>query len=90
MGRSAGCPGTNPDGTLRCPFVLGQKKSCPGVLLSGTRPGEKIPGQTPLSRDVPGQNELKNFKTKNRFPVLEDHFSILEHHIPVLEFPFVF
>ena len=38
-----------------CPFV-GKKKSlfqCPG-----TRAGANVPGQTPLSRDVPGQNHF--------------------------------
>ena len=33
-------------------------------LCPGTRAGTKIPGQTPLSLDVPGQNESKNFKKK--------------------------
>ena len=28
---------------------------------------------------VPGQNNLKIFKKKTRFPVLEHHFSVLEH-----------
>ena len=42
-------------------------------------------GQTPLSRDVLGQNELKNFKKMTRFPVFEHNFPVLEHHFPVLE-----
>jgi hypothetical protein len=36
--------------------------SCPGVLCPGTRAGAKIPGQNPLSRDVPGQNHYLNVK----------------------------
>ena len=32
------------------------------ALLS--RAGANVPGQTPLSRPVPGQNDLKNFKKK--------------------------
>ena len=79
-GRPAGRPGTNRDGTSRCPFVPGQKKILvPVSLCPGTRAGAKIPGQTPLSRGVPRQNELKNFKKKTRFPVLEHHFPVLEH-----------
>ena len=68
------------NGTSRCPFVPGQK-SFP-VLLSlcpGTRAGAKILGQTPLSRDVPGQNEFKNFNKMTRFPVFGHHFCVLEH-----------
>ena len=67
-------------GTSRCPFVPGQKKilvpvsSCPG-----TRAGANVPWQTPLSRPVPGQNNLKIFKKRTRFPILEHHFSVLEH-----------
>ena len=68
-----GRPATNRDGTSRCPFVPGQKKfPCPVVPLSrdkkvlpvplslcpGTMAGANVPGQTPLSRDVPGQNEF--------------------------------
>ena len=37
------------DGTSRCPFLPGQGQE------------KKIPGQTPLSRDVLGQKELINF-----------------------------
>ena len=52
------------------------------VLLSlcpGTRAEAKIPGQTPLSRDVPGQNALKFFRKMTRFPVLEHYFCSLDH-----------
>ena len=38
-------------------------------------------GQTPLSRDVLGQNELKNFKRRTRFPVIE-HPSALSQFVP--------
>ena len=59
MGRPAGRPGTNRDGTSRCPFVPGQKKILvPVSLCPGTRAGANVPGQTPLSRPVPGQNNL--------------------------------
>jgi hypothetical protein len=57
------------------PFVPGQKNnSCPGVPCPGTRAEAKITGQTPQSRDVPGQNELKIFKKGTQFPVLEHAF----------------
>ena len=47
------------DGTSRCPFVPRQKYFLvPLSLCPGTRAGAKIPGQTPLSRDVPGQNHI--------------------------------
>ena len=39
----------------RCPFVLGQKKVSL-ILCRRTRAASKIPGQTPLSWDAPGQN----------------------------------
>jgi hypothetical protein len=71
-------------------------------LCPGTRAGAKIPGQIPLSRDVPGQNALKSFRKNDQiscfrtsfpvlerpFPVLEHPFSIFEHPFPVLEHPF--
>ena len=45
------------DGTSRCPFVPGQKNFLvPVSLCPGTRAGANVPGQNPLSRDVPGQN----------------------------------
>ena len=60
----------------RCPFVPGQ-------------------GQEQMSRDkllCPGTSRdkmnLKIFKKKTRFPVLEHHFPVLEHRFPVLEHPF--
>ena len=53
--------------------------------LSRERAGANVPGQTPLTRDVPGQNELKHFKKLNGFPVFGHHFPVLEHPFPVLE-----
>ena len=49
----------------------------------GTRAGANVPGQKPLSRTVPGQNELK----MTRFPVLEYHFPVLKHPVgnPILD-----
>ena len=53
------CPGTN---KFPCPVVpLSRDKKVLPVQLSlcpGTRAGAKIPGQTLLSRDVPGQNHF--------------------------------
>ena len=78
------------DGMSRCPFVPGQKFFLvPVSLCPGTRAGANVPGQTPLSRDVPGQNELKIFKKITRFPVFGHYFPVLEHHFPVLERPFL-
>ena len=45
------------DGTSRCPYVPGQKKN----LCES-----KCPVTTPLSRDVPGQNDLKSFKKRDQ------------------------
>ena len=77
------CPGT-------------KKNLVPVSLCPGTRAGAKIPGQNPLSRDVPGQNELKNFKKKDKifsfrtsFSCFRTSFSVLEHPFPVLEHPFL-
>ena len=47
---------------------------CPGTkknlvlasLSPGTRAGANVPGQNPLSRDVPGQNELKKFNKNDQ------------------------
>jgi hypothetical protein len=62
----------------------------PVSLCPGTRARAKIPGQTPLSRDVPGQNKLKIFKKMTRFPVFGHHFPVLKHPFPVLEQRFLF
>jgi hypothetical protein len=51
-GQPAGRPGTNRDGTARCPFVPGQINFLvPVSLCPRTRAGANVPGQTPLSRD---------------------------------------
>ena len=74
------CPGTK---KFPCPVVpLSRDKKVLPVPLSfcpGTRAGANVPGQTPLSWDVPGQNELFFSKKETRFPVLELHFSVLGH-----------
>ena len=62
----------------------------PVSLCPRTRAGAKIPGQTPLLWDVPGQNELKIFKKITRLPVFGHHFPVLEHPFPVLEQCFLF
>ena len=73
------------DGTTRdkpgrdVPLSLGPKTKqnlVPVSLCPGTRAGAKIPGQTPLSRDVPGQ---KFSEKMTRFPVFELHFPVFEH-----------
>ena len=43
----------------------------PVSFCPGTRAGANIPGQTPLSQDVPGQNELKFFKKRPDFLFLD-------------------
>ena len=59
------CPGTK---KFPCPVVpLSRDKKVLPVPLSlcpGTRAGANVPGQTPLSRPVPGQNDSKFFKKK--------------------------
>ena len=57
----------------------------PLSLCPGTRAGANVTGQTPLSRDVPGQNELKIFNKMTRFPVFGHHFPVLENPFHVLE-----
>ena len=75
----------------RCPFVPGQKKFLvPVSLCPETRAGVNVPGQTPLSWDVQGQNELKFFKKMTRFSIFGHHFPVLEHPFPVLEQRFLF
>ena len=82
-------------------FVLGQDKieSYPYLveLLSSVYTGQKknldpvsLWPWTRAGAKIPGQNELKNFKKKTRFPVLEHHFPVLEHHFPFLEHLFLF
>ena len=59
-------------------------------LCPGTRSGANVPGQTPLSWDVPGQNELKIFKKMTKISVFGHHFPVLEHPFPILEQRFLF
>ena len=71
--------------------VPGQKRiPVPVSLCPGIRAGANLSGQAPLSQDVPGQNEFKNFKKMTRFPVFGHHFPVLEHPFPVLEQCFLF
>ena len=64
------CPGT-------------KKNLVPVSLCPRTRAGANVPGQTPLSGDVPEQNELKK-NLKN------DQISCFRTSFPVLEHPFQF
>ena len=51
--------GTHRDWTSRCPFAPGQRNFLvPVSLCPGTRAGANVPGQTPLSWDVQGQNHF--------------------------------
>ena len=68
------------DGTSRCPFVPGQKiflSQCPFV-----------PGQNPLSRDVPGQNGLKNFKQDDQIFCFRTSFSCFRTSFSCFRTPF--
>ena len=70
-------------------IFLGLVSRCPG-----TRAGANVPEQTPLSRPVPGQNDLKIFKKRDQifrtsFSVLENPCSVLEYPYSVLEHPFL-
>ena len=65
-------------------------------LCPGTTAGAKIPGQNLLSWDVPGKNELKNFKKRDQtsyfrtsFSCFRASFFVLEHPFLVLEPPFL-
>ena len=78
-------------------------RDVPLSLCPGTRAGANVPGQTPLSRDVPGQNELKIFKKiyqifcfrtsftcfRTSFSCFRTSFSVSDHFFPVLERPFL-
>jgi hypothetical protein len=63
-----------------CPFVPGQKYFLvPLSLCPGTRAGAKIPGQIPLSRDVPGQNNFsKKTHKKQEKDVLKQEKDVLK------------
>ena len=62
----------------------------PLFLCPGTRAGAIVPGQTPLSRDVPGQNELKTFKKRDQISCFTTSFSCLTISFPILEHSFLF
>ena len=83
IGVSTGRDVPGQTGTERPVVPLSRDKKTNLVPVSRcprTRAGANVPGQTPLSRPVPGQNDLKICKKKKtRFPVLEHHFSVLEH-----------
>merc|ERR1712051_922 len=70
------CPGTK---KFPCPVVpLSRDKKVLPVPLSlcpGTRAGANVPGQTPLSRDVSGQNEFQNFQKKDQIFCFRTSFS---------------
>ena len=79
-------------GTGRPVVPLSRDKKILPVPLSlcpGTRAGANVPGQTPLSRDVPGQNEFQNFQKKDQifcfrtsFSCFRTSFSALSHFVP--------
>ena len=75
--------GTIPDGTSCCPFVLGQKKILvPVSRCTGIRAGANVPGQTPLSRPVPGQNDLKIFKKRDQISRFRTSFFYFRTSFP--------
>ena len=63
-------------------FLSRDKKVLPVPLslCPGTKAGANVPGQTPLSRDVPGQNEfLKILKKRTDFLFQNNLFTVSEH-----------
>ena len=62
----------------------------PLSLCPRTRAGANVPGQTPLSRPVPGQNDLKIFKKKDQISHFRTSFLCFRTSFPVLERPFLF
>ena len=74
------------DGTSRCPFVPGQKKILvPVSLCPGTRAGANVPGQSPLSRPVPGQNNLPKRTKKQEKDVPKQEKDIPKQEKDVLK-----
>ena len=55
-----------------------------------TRAGANVPGQNPLSRPVPGQNDFKIFKKRDQISCFITSFSCFRTSFPVLERPFLF
>jgi hypothetical protein len=59
-------------------------------LCPGTRAKANVPGQNPLSRYVPGQNELKFSKTNDQISHFRTSFSCFRTSFPVFEHRFLF
>jgi hypothetical protein len=64
----------------RCPFVPGKKKYFLVLLFlcPGTRAGAKIPGQTPLSWDVPDKIIFPPKKQKQEKDILKQKKDVLK------------
>ena len=61
---------------------MGQKKILvPVSLCPGTRAGANVPGQTPLSRPVPGQNNLPKRTKKQEKDVPKQEKDVLKQKI---------
>merc|ERR1712051_665434 len=70
------CPGTKKFPYPVVPLSRDKKVlPVPLSLCPGTRAGANVPGQTPLSRDVPGQNEFQNFQKKDQIFCFRTSFS---------------
>ena len=72
--------------------VSGDKKSnlVPVSRCPGTRAEANVPGQIPLFRPVPGQNNLNFFKKKDQISHFRTSFLCFRTSFPVLERPFLF
>ena len=71
------------DGTYPCPFVPGQKKILvPVSLCPGTRAGANVPGQNPLSRDVPRDKMAKKWPKKIFLDFLTGFDLVLSRDVP--------
>ena len=62
----------------------------PLSLCPGTRTGANVPGQNPLSLNVPGQNKSKIFKKNDQIYCFRTSFSYFETSFPVIEHCFLF
>ena len=54
-------------------------------LCPGTRAGANVPGQTPLSRDVPGQNHPPKKAKKQEKVVVKQEKDVLKQEKEVLK-----
>ena len=82
------CPGTKKFPCLIVPLSRDKKfLPVPLSLCPGTRAGANVPGQSPLSRDVPGQNEFLKILKKGQISCFRTSFSVLEHPFAVWEHP---